>query len=128
MLLETDIDDSKLKGVVKLGVPVEIHWNDFDHVDTGYLFSLPECDSQDENDVFLHVPEPLNPGGIGDVPPVYQHLWQILSNENIKKVVIQTACLHNYTIWDRNVVKNDLTYRIYRCDKCPHEVAVKADQ
>lgn len=37
--------------------------------------------------------------------------------------------MHNcdYTIYDRNVVKEETIYRIYQCNKCKGEVAVKSD-
>lgn len=36
-------------------------------------------------------------------------------------------CVHDYTIYDRNFVRNETIYRIYQCNKCKGEVAVKSD-
>lgn len=47
---------------------------------------------------------------------------------NGMKKLKQIFCTHDYNFWDRNVVKRDVVYRIYRCRKCQQEVAVKADE
>jgi len=52
-------------------------------------------------------------------------------NELLHRIYIHFGpnCIHNYSVWDRNVVKQGRgLYRIYRCSKCKHEVAVKDEE
>lgn len=93
-LLNADIKEehfNKLKGEpIEAGSRCEIIWNDWgeDYPDAGYLFDLPIDNSSDEGDVFVHIPNPQNPSGIGTPPSVFLHLYDLMSNNQVKNIII----------------------------------------
>ncbi|TDQ27670.1 hypothetical protein [Tenacibaculum caenipelagi] len=70
--------NKKIIGRVDAGGKVEIQWKDKENTDTGYVFTLPNMDL-DENDFFIHIPYPDNSGGIGDAPEVHIHALELAS-------------------------------------------------
>ena len=89
-----DVDDlslNKLKGSdTEAGSTVEIIWDDWgaDYPDKGYLFELPGTGAADEADIFVHVPKPQNPDGMDTPPPVFLHLYDLLTNEQVVSVTV----------------------------------------
>jgi len=78
----------KLKGLPpKPGRMLKIYWRD-GIIDYGYIFALPINDYTSDFDFFINVPRPDNSAGIGDVPPIWQHLNNILSNDLVKRITI----------------------------------------
>lgn len=87
----TDQHWDKLKGEeTEAGNKCKIVWKDWDEddIDEGYLFDLPIGNSSDEGDIFIHVPKPLNPSGIGTPPAVFLHLYNLITNEMVKSITI----------------------------------------
>jgi hypothetical protein len=82
---------AKLEGHPSAGKMVRIYWKD-GIIDYGYLLLLPERDENDF-DYLIHVPKPDNSAGIGDAPPVWQHINNLLSNKLIKRVSVATRSL-----------------------------------
>ncbi len=82
---------SKLVGIPSPGKMVEIYWKG-GIIDYGYLFLLPECDENDY-DYFVHVPKPDNSSGIGDAPPIWQHINNLLSNDLVKRISVARRSL-----------------------------------
>lgn len=77
----------KLKGNVKPGSKIEIKWENRENEDLGYCFIIPEQElSYDEGDVFLHVTNVDNSGGIGKAPDVWVHLHNLLTNDLVESV------------------------------------------
>ncbi len=93
-MLDADILDGlfdKLKGEeTEAGSRCEIIWNDLgsDYPDIGYLFDLPIGNASDEGDIFIHIPKPQNPDGIDTPPAVFLHLYDLLTNEQVKSVTV----------------------------------------
>jgi len=82
----TDKQFEKIEGETLAGAKVEIVWTGRGESDNGYLFALP-CQSPDEGDVFVHVPFPDNSDGIGDADPQWLHLFNLLKNKRVKKII-----------------------------------------
>lgn len=83
-----EINWAKLQGDAQVGKKVMIKWTDRPKIDDGYLFSLPMC-TEDEGDLFIHVPSPNNDDGMDDAPPVWIHLPRLLSFERVKYIVVK---------------------------------------
>lgn len=83
----TDKQWDKLKGDTNPGATIEIYWvgSPIDP-DLGYLFELPE-QSHDEGDIMVHIPHPLNPGGMDEGWPQWVHLFNLLKNRRVKYIV-----------------------------------------
>lgn len=82
---------SKLKGDdTEAGSWCEIIWDNWgvDYPDKGYLFDLPIGNASDEGDIFIHIPKPQNPEGIDTPPPVFLHLYMLMTNELIKSITV----------------------------------------
>lgn len=93
-MLDADITDNhfdKLKGEeTEAGSRCEIIWNDWgaDYPDSGYLFDLPIGNSSDEADIFIHIPEPQNPEGMDTPPAVFLHLYDLMTNDQVKSITV----------------------------------------
>jgi hypothetical protein len=91
-----DVDElcfHKLEGgETEAGSIVEIIWDDYgkDYPEIGYLFELPGICTPDEADIFVHIPKPQNPEGKDTPPPVFIHLYDILTNEKVVSVTIRS--------------------------------------
>lgn len=83
---------NKLQGNdIEPGNTCKIIWADWgnDSPDTGYLFSLPETDEDtDLKDYFIHVPHPSNPDGKDNGHSQFAHLYFMLSNPLVKKIIV----------------------------------------
>lgn len=87
----TKLQWKKLVGTPSAGRMVRIYWRD-GVIDYGYLFLLPECDEAD-GDYLVHVPQPDNSSGIGDAPPIWQHINNLLSNDLVKRISVARRSL-----------------------------------
>lgn len=76
----------KIEGDLHLGGKCDIVWEGRDYNDEGYVFALPNQDME-LLDVCIHVPCPDNSDGIGDAPEEHVHLYFLLSNKKVKKVI-----------------------------------------
>lgn len=56
--------------------------------DEGYLFELPFC-SADEGDIFCHFSKTQNPDGMDDGCPIWIHLYELMTNENVISITIE---------------------------------------
>ena len=93
-----DLCMHKITGAgIDAGNKIKITWrrnknSDFDDFpdfdDFGYLFELPNLCQFDEADIFVHIPKPQNLDGKDAAPPVFMHLYDILTNEEVIKVTI----------------------------------------
>lgn len=86
-----DLQFDKLEGSdTDPGRKIKIIWDDYgdDFPDHGYLFELPGLSAPDESDIFVHIPKPQNPNGIGDADPVFLHLYDILTNKRVISVTV----------------------------------------
>jgi hypothetical protein len=82
--------DKLLGADTEAGSRVEIIWNELgDYPDNGYLFELPGICTPDEADIFVHIPKPQNPSGMDTSPPVFLHLYDILTNEQVNSVTVK---------------------------------------
>lgn len=90
----TEQEQCKLYGMPHPGATISIQWQDEKGndvcVDTGYMILLP---FQDEHidDYFIHVPEPDNPGGIGNAEPEWAHINKLLKNKLVKHLIIESS-------------------------------------
>jgi len=75
----------KVIGEILPGAKVKVYWNDRIECDEGYAFVLPEQDAG-VGDVCIHIPEMDNSDGIGNGEEIHIHLFEILTNERVKKV------------------------------------------
>lgn len=73
---------------IEPGDRVEITWKNRDYTDFGYLFMLPNQDIDTEFDMCVHIPKPDNSEGMGDGPPAWLHLYELVKLEDIKEVKI----------------------------------------
>ena len=66
------------------GTRVKIYWkeviNDFDR---GYLYQTP---TMDQDDFMVHIPNPINPGGMDSAPPVWIKLSKLQKNDQVKRI------------------------------------------
>lgn len=77
----------KIIGNLSPGCRIEIEWLNLDFKDYGYAFVIPGIwQEDDEFDFFFHVPSPDNPGGIGDAPEVFGHIYDLMQNEQVRKI------------------------------------------
>lgn len=83
-------DRRKLIGTPAPGKKVKLFWHGWGNKihDEGYLFQIKECDDYVES-FFIHVPNPQNPEGIGDVEPEFHHINELLSNTYLTKIVVE---------------------------------------
>lgn len=84
------MNTGKIKGVnTKGGCKIKINWEHHNRniSDNGYLISLPFC-SDDEADLICHISKPQNPGGMDDAPPIWIHLYELLTNESVISINI----------------------------------------
>lgn len=82
-----ELNFNKLKGGEPSGgTKVKIIWGDI--VDYGYLFELPELTTPDELDIFVHIQKPNNSSGMDEAPPVFLHLYELLTNESVEEVIL----------------------------------------
>lgn len=87
---EEDIEHDvfqKLEGTGHPQASVEIFWSNTEETDKGYVFVLPE-QNFDEDDFCVHIPFPDNSAGIGDAPEVHSHVYNLLLNKLVKKIVV----------------------------------------
>jgi hypothetical protein len=84
--IDYDIFD-KVNGEIEAGSKVEIFWVDREQQDYGYIFQLPNQDT-DEYDVCVHVPKMDNSDGMGDGDSVYKHLYSVVQLERVSKIEI----------------------------------------
>ncbi len=90
---EKSPDFERLVGSPEPGSLLSITWSDpllHDVEDTGYIFATPESSPQDFN-FFVHVPRPENPGGKDSVEPIWEHLYDLLDNPEVKQVIVRTT-------------------------------------
>lgn len=96
-VLQIELEDNhwkKITGNNEGGQSVEIVWDgklhacDVDYSDFGYCFELPGH-AQDEADVFIHIPKPTNLSGMGDMDAVWIHLYELLTNDHVVKVIFR---------------------------------------
>lgn len=88
-LTEDDYDVfDKLHGDLDAGSKIEIYWEDRDEFDEGYIFYLPNQNT-DEYDCCVHVTNPDNSDGIGESGyEVWKHLYNIASLERVCKIEV----------------------------------------
>ena len=80
----TDKQNNKLKGDCRPGSRIMIFW-DKDIIDIGYVFVAPGMDA-DLADCFVHVPNPQNPGGIGNTEEQFAYMITLMQNPFVKKL------------------------------------------
>lgn len=90
----TDDEQGKLYGMPHPGATIKIQWQDEEGNDTcideGYMFLLPFQDDYID-DYFIHVPKPDNSAGIGDAPPEWKHINNLLKNKYVKHLIIESS-------------------------------------
>jgi hypothetical protein len=82
-----ELNLEKIKGDVRPGNVVKIEWDD-GIIDFGYIFELPGLTVPDEGNVFIHVLSPENLGGIGKSPPVFIHMYDLTTNPQVQKIIV----------------------------------------
>lgn len=86
LFLDQDFPDeywNKIKGEAQPGGKIEIKWKEREFTDKGYFFALPDSDVE-IGDICVHIPFPDNSDGIGDAPPVWINLYELVNNEQVK--------------------------------------------
>lgn len=93
--MEPDYSKLLLRPNVYFGCPAIIEWADGecdDIVDRGYLTTIPPG-YQTDMDAVIHVPSPANPGGKGPIEAAWTTVHELLTNSNVKRVIIGDARL-----------------------------------
>lgn len=86
----TDEHWNKLKGEdTEGGRKVTVIWKNLgtDYPDEGYLFALDFC-AEDEADIFCHFRQPQNPDGMDTAPPVWMHMYELMTNDNVESITV----------------------------------------
>ncbi len=87
----TDKQFAKLIGNPEPGDKVKIHWRGRDLkgiIDDGYLFAIPSCDNSIEEDLFIHIKNPENPGGKDQAEEEWIHLVKLLKYKYVKSIEV----------------------------------------
>jgi hypothetical protein len=87
---DIELEDEQLRKLPEVlpGDVIKTIWNGVyvGTEDYGYVIVLPEM-ALDEGQWILHVPNPENPGGIGDVEDIWIHSYELAMNPYIDKII-----------------------------------------
>lgn len=80
---------NKMNGNPIPGDQITVVWTDRDEHDFGYVFTLPQMDDADDLNLIVHIPNPDNSDGMGDAPPVWIHLYELVKLDRVKEVAVR---------------------------------------
>ena len=69
------------------GRKVKVTWKDDYEEEYGYLFALDFC-AEDEADIFCHFKHPQNSGGMDNAPPIWMHMYELMTNEMVVSITV----------------------------------------